>query len=58
MHHATHVFRRGLRGQNRQPGVNLVGVRADDFRAEPLRERKSERGLADAGGASQVDGGF
>jgi hypothetical protein len=49
MRHAAHVPGRGLRGQDRQPGIDLVGVRADDFRAEPFRDREGKRGLADAG---------
>jgi hypothetical protein len=58
MRHAAPFLRRGLRGQKRQPGVDLIGVSPDDFRVEPLRERKGERGFADSGRTSEVDWGF
>src|SRR4051812_23761509 len=46
-----------LRGEDRQPVVNLEGVRPDDFAAELLGDVHCEAGFAGSGGAGDEEGG-
>jgi hypothetical protein len=55
--HAGEVRGGGLSGEDREAGVNLKGVGPDDFGPEAFGQFKGQRGLADAGGAGEREGG-
>jgi hypothetical protein len=53
--HAAQILRPGLRRQDRQAGVNLKGVGADNLRPEPPGEGQGQGGFADTGGTGEVE---